>query len=95
MPTEKKGLKILVGELWPDGIEIWVKPISPKGPKDPRNAVILGTATGLGVLLVVFTIYGMMYSDTMLNKIFDLVIDGLSLLLAFVFGQFTAKSRSP
>lgn len=96
MSTKKPGLEVLVGETWPDGVEIHVeKSRSLREQGDPRNVVMLGTAIFLGLLLGAFTVYGMLHSESMLDKVFELVKYGLSLLWGFAFGQFTAQARSP
>lgn len=96
MSTKKQCLEVLVGEPWPDGVEVRVeKPRPPQEPRDPRNAVMLGSAIFLGLWLVAFTIYEMALRGPMLEQVFDLVKFGLSLLWGWAFGHLTAKARSP
>lgn len=96
MSTKKRGLEVLVGEPLPDGVEVRVGvPTPSKDPRDPRTIVMLGTALVLLLLLGVLTAYGWVHSESMLDRVFELVKYGLSLLWGFAFGQFTARVRSP
>lgn len=97
--TEKtQGLKVLVGEPWPDEIEVSVEeqkaPEKESTSQDSRNLIILGSAIFLWLFLGAFMVYGMMQSEAILTKVFDLVNYGVSVLLGFVFGQFI-RGRPP
>ena len=86
--STKRFLKVQVGEEWPDGIKLNIE-ASPRSVdrNHARNTLMLGTAAALILLLATLTVYGALYSESLLNRVFDLVENGLLLLWGAVFGR--------
>lgn len=88
-PAGKKSQKpkVLVGESWPEGIEVQVD----EHPSLQEQKVRLGInlVSLFGILLVLFTFYAMATADQgLLRTIFQLVQDGL----IFAFGWVLRRS---
>ncbi len=79
-------LKLQVGKPWPeDGIDLTVERPSARPKREHVVSAVLGS---LVLVLLALTGYGMATSDgPMLEKIFDLVRQGLLILLAWAIGR--------
>jgi hypothetical protein len=67
----KRKRSIVVGDSWPDGIEVVRTGI--RSPwREPKVVIIMGIASLMGLLLIAFTTYAMITQDQeLLNKIFS------------------------
>jgi len=87
MPKRKAKFFVVVGEPWPDELEI-----SEKKPEiDPRVKAAMALVLGAGVLVTVFAVFSLIRGDRMLlDKVFALV-ERVILLAVGWFGHGKMK----
>ncbi len=83
-------LRVLVGEPWPDGIDVQTQE-----PAPTKTALVLGVSVFFAVLLTIFAVYGMATANQqMLTDVFRLVQYGTIATVSYALGRSPPRFSS-
>ena len=92
MAGTKGKREVVVGEPWPNDIEVVHTEVYHSQWHDPKVVILAGVALVMVLLLVLFFAYGVYAHDTeMLGKILSVAEHSLYLIVGWIVGRSSAK----
>lgn len=88
----QKPIRVVIGEPWPEDLEVTVEPPRHARKLDAKVWVALGFATIFGGILLAYAVYGLHHNNAqLLDKVWGLTTTGVAGVLGWALGRAKAS----